>query len=110
EPSSIRRSLVRTKAPPLPGLTCWNSRILKIFPSISTSDPFLNWFVETCMSGAYRGRPADASAVGEHPAGEVDVGVVVEADQRDPAAADGELGDARVDGDPVEPGEEVGVL
>ena len=26
-PSSSLRSLVRTNAPPLPGFTCWNSRI-----------------------------------------------------------------------------------
>ena len=31
-PSEARRSFVRTNAPPLPGLTCWNSRILKIVP------------------------------------------------------------------------------
>jgi hypothetical protein len=31
-PSVARRSLVRTNAPPLPGLTCWNSTTLKIVP------------------------------------------------------------------------------
>ena len=46
DPSSILRSLVRTNAPPLPGLTCWNSTILKILPSISIWEPFLNWLVE----------------------------------------------------------------
>ena len=45
-PSAVRRSLVRTNAPPLPGLTCWNSRILKTVPSTSMWLPFLNWFVE----------------------------------------------------------------
>src|SRR5439155_1153927 len=45
-PSCARRSFVRTKAPPLPGLTCWNSRILKTVPSTSMWLPFLNWFVE----------------------------------------------------------------
>ena len=39
------RSLVRTNAPPLPGLTCWNSRILKTVPSTSMWLPFLNWLV-----------------------------------------------------------------
>ena len=34
-PSAARRNFVRTKAPPLPGLTCWNSRILKTVPSTS---------------------------------------------------------------------------
>src|SRR5918998_280384 len=45
-PSLVRRSFVRTNAPPLPGLTCWNSRILKTVPSTSMWLPFLNWFVE----------------------------------------------------------------
>src|SRR2546423_14421744 len=44
-PSAERRSLVRTKAPPLPGLTCWNSRTLKTVPSTSMWLPFLSWFV-----------------------------------------------------------------
>src|SRR4051794_902201 len=44
-PSWVRRSLVRTKAPPLPGLTCWNSTILKTVPSTSMWVPFLNWLV-----------------------------------------------------------------
>src|SRR3954454_19983263 len=56
EPSSIRRSLVRTKAPPLPGFTCWKSMILKIVPSISMWDPFLNWLVEI-TAGNPRDRP-----------------------------------------------------
>ena len=45
-PSLVRRSLVRTNAPPLPGLTCWNSTTLKIVPSTSMWLPFLNWLVE----------------------------------------------------------------
>src|SRR6187200_1513732 len=45
-PSDARRSFVRTNAPPLPGLTCWNSRILKTVPSTSMWLPFLNWLVE----------------------------------------------------------------
>src|SRR5215203_5633077 len=44
-PSAARRSFVRTNAPPLPGLTCWNSRILKTVPSMSMWLPFLNWLV-----------------------------------------------------------------
>src|SRR5713101_6614193 len=44
-PSEDRRSLVRTNAPPLPGLTCWNSTILKTVPSTSMWFPFLNWLV-----------------------------------------------------------------
>src|SRR5207248_10991797 len=44
-PSLARRSLVRTNAPPLPGLTCWNSRILKMVPSTSMCVPLRNWLV-----------------------------------------------------------------
>src|SRR5919198_3928129 len=51
-PSLARRSFVRTNAPPLPGLTCWNSRILKIVPSTSMWLPFLNWLVEITASKA----------------------------------------------------------
>src|SRR5918992_5524428 len=49
-PSLILRSLVRTKAPPLPGFTCWNSRIRKIVPSISMWLPLRNWLVEITTS------------------------------------------------------------
>src|SRR6218665_3986549 len=34
-------SFVRTKAPPLPGLTCWNSMTLHSCPSIERTTPFL---------------------------------------------------------------------
>ncbi len=44
-PSLVRRSFVRTNAPPLPGLTCWNSITLKMTPSTSMWLPFLSWFV-----------------------------------------------------------------
>src|ERR687894_171663 len=57
-PSAARRSFVRTNAPPLPGLTCWNSRILKTVPSTSMWLPFLNWFVEIMRRlGVYGGAP-----------------------------------------------------
>src|SRR3954454_10467563 len=55
-PSEARLSFERTNAPPLPGLTCWNSRILKTVPSISMWLPFLNWLVEiTMVSQKWRG-------------------------------------------------------
>src|SRR5712691_4552306 len=41
------RSLVRTKAPPLPGFTCWNSTTWNRVPSRSSVMPFLRSFVET---------------------------------------------------------------
>ncbi len=79
-PSEERRSFVRTKAPPLPGLTCWNSTILKIVPSTSMWLPFLNWLVLIranqsfqsqksrcgCRSGACRGPVAWNRTSAEH--------------------------------------------
>ena len=44
-PRSTALSFVRTNAPPLPGLTCWNSTMRQTTPSTSTCMPFLNWFV-----------------------------------------------------------------
>src|SRR5918999_462580 len=59
-PSSTRLSLVRTKAPPLPGFTCWNSTMRKTVPSTSTCIPFLNWLVLTMRAGRL-------AAAGPHP-------------------------------------------
>src|SRR3954463_4515512 len=58
-PSVVRFSLVRTNAPPLPGLTCWNSTILKTVPSTSMWVPFLNWLVliTAARLAASRGAP-----------------------------------------------------
>src|SRR4051794_39840268 len=54
-PSVVRLSFVRTNAGPLPGLTCWNSTILKIVPSTSMWVPFLNWLVEIDLINPYCG-------------------------------------------------------
>ena len=40
-PEVMLRILVRTKAPPLPGLTCWNSMICWSLPSTLRTRPFL---------------------------------------------------------------------
>src|SRR5919202_1175644 len=61
-PSDARRSFVRTNAPPLPGLTCWNSTTLKTVPSTSMWMPFLNWFVLITR------REASAEVVASEPA------------------------------------------
>src|SRR5271154_268417 len=42
-------SLVRTNAPPLPGLTCWNSTTLKRPSGRSRLMPFFRSLVETAM-------------------------------------------------------------
>src|SRR5215469_620251 len=44
-PDSTFFSLVRTNAPPLPGLTCWNSTTLQSAPSMLRVMPFLRSFV-----------------------------------------------------------------
>src|SRR4051794_8998532 len=57
-------SLVRTKAPPLPGLTCWNSTTFHRTPSRSRVMPFFRSFVVAiCASSSFassldRQRPA----------------------------------------------------
>src|ERR1700758_2582022 len=73
-PSEARRSFVRTNAPPLPGLTCWNSTILKIVPSTSMWFPFLNWFVEITGGRLAAVLDRDRVADGDRAVGE-DVGV-----------------------------------
>src|SRR5215475_14839984 len=44
-PDSTFFSLVRTKAPPLPGLTCWNSTTVQSAPSMLSVMPFFRSFV-----------------------------------------------------------------
>src|SRR5438105_10072061 len=51
-PDSSAFSFVRTKAPPLPGFTCWNSTIRHTEPSTSMCIPFLNWLVLTVSATA----------------------------------------------------------
>src|SRR5919198_6052714 len=46
-PESRLRSFERTNAPPLPGFTCWNSRMRHTEPSSWMCIPFLNWLVLT---------------------------------------------------------------
>src|SRR3954452_21545010 len=48
-PESTFLSLVRTKAPPLPGLTCWNSTTDHNCPSRLSTRPFLRSFVVATM-------------------------------------------------------------
>src|SRR5215831_14586209 len=49
-PCRMCLSLVRTKAPPLPGFTCWKSTMLYGCPSNWIFRPFLNSAVETCIA------------------------------------------------------------
>src|SRR5690348_6991267 len=53
-PLSSAFSFVRTKAPPFPGFTCWNSTMRQTPPSSSMCIPFLNWFVLTVSATASR--------------------------------------------------------
>src|SRR5262245_59265041 len=52
------RSFVRTKAPPLPGFTCWNSITWNRVPSRSRVIPFFRSFVETLI-----GRPSQLDQI-----------------------------------------------
>src|SRR5690349_20865042 len=44
-PVSTFFSVVRTKAPPLPGLTCWNAVTVHSWPSMLSTRPFFRPFV-----------------------------------------------------------------
>src|SRR6266849_4403100 len=52
-PCRMCLSLVRTKAPPLPGLTCWKSTMVYGCPSCWILSPFLNSAVDTCMRSTF---------------------------------------------------------
>src|SRR3954451_8216661 len=83
-PESTFLSLVRTKAPPLPGLTCWNSTTDHSCPSRLSTRPFLRSFVVAticfvlavvwcrrrrarCGPGRGRGRPTMLPAASSRP-------------------------------------------
>src|SRR5918998_5632390 len=51
-PLSMFLSRVLTKAPPLPGLTCWKYRIVKRLPSTLIAVPFLNWLVDIMLGSS----------------------------------------------------------
>ena len=58
-------SLVRTKAPPLPGLTCWNSTTVHSCPSMLSTRPFFRSFVvATDLPSLRRSPPGHACAPG----------------------------------------------
>src|SRR3954447_18322559 len=86
-PSLARRSFVRPNAPPLPGLTCWNSMILKTVPSTSMWFPFLNWLVLIMSSAQSRAVPGGHSRVADRPR-QVPAGILEE----DELADAGDLG------------------
>src|SRR4029453_5472877 len=49
-PCFLCLSLVRTDAPPFPGLTCWKSTMLYGWPSNWIFSPFLKSAVDTCIA------------------------------------------------------------
>src|SRR5665647_3382041 len=68
-PVSTFLSLVRTKAPPLPGLTCWNSTTVQSWPSkFSTSPFFRSLVVATVGLPARWGRSGGAERLAGMPA------------------------------------------
>src|SRR5207248_5272208 len=107
-PPSSAFSFVRTNAPPLPGLTCWNSTMRQTAPSSSMCMPFLNWFVLTVSAIANRLVDADqifAESRVVLDAARHDHDVVLDAD----AGAAFEV-DPRLDRDDVARGQRVGRL
>src|SRR3954470_16065988 len=50
-PLSTFFRVVRTNAPPLPGLTCWNSTTVQSWPSRLSTSPFFRSFVEAIAFG-----------------------------------------------------------
>src|ERR687888_2522972 len=105
-PLSSAFSFVRTNAPPLPGLTCWNSRMRQTEPSSSMCIPFLNWFVLTVSAKARPSLVDGHQVLGE--AGE-DLRTVLRDDHEvlDPDAALAREVDPRLHGDDVSGGERV---
>ncbi len=57
-PDSTCLSLVRTKAGPLPGLTCWNSTTVQSCPSRLSTMPFFRSLVDATWSLSLTGRSA----------------------------------------------------
>src|SRR5215212_3412422 len=68
-PLSMLRRRVLTKAPPLPGFTCWKYRIVNRFPSTRMAEPFLNWLVDIMLESSPSRRPIFATILrGVNPA------------------------------------------
>src|SRR3954471_17404129 len=67
-PESTFFKVVRTNAPPLPGLTCWNSTTDQSSPSRLSTRPFFRSFVEA-MRGERRFRRGRAQTLQSLPAG-----------------------------------------
>src|SRR5215203_4768093 len=70
-PDSTFFSLVRTTAPPLPGLWCWNQMTCQSWPSRLSTMPFFRSFVVAMRAGAssYVGDRAAAQPTGAPRAG-----------------------------------------
>src|SRR6266487_96797 len=56
-PDSTFFSFVRTNAPPLPGLTCWNSTTFQSWPSMRKVMPFFRSFVVATSVSSPAGDP-----------------------------------------------------
>src|ERR671919_251792 len=62
-PESTFFNVVRTNAPPLPGLTCWNSTTAQSSPSRLRTRPFLRSLVEaiSCLDLQLADRPTEST-------------------------------------------------
>src|SRR5438552_18203794 len=95
EPESSDFSFVRTNAPPLPGLTCWNSTIRQVWPSSSMCMPLRNSFVET--GAIARGRLAHERELLGEGREQLDAVLADDGEILDPDAAHAGQIDARLD-------------
>src|SRR5580700_10675160 len=59
-------SFVRTKAPPLPGFTCWNSTTLNRPSGRSRLMPFFRSLVETAMNIVRKSGQGASAVLGHH--------------------------------------------
>src|SRR5438477_6914399 len=107
DPADSDFSFVRTNAPPLPGLTCWNSTMRQVWPSTSMCMPLRNWLVETtsAIGGPvyWPGRCPPRLGNGHELLGEgsqhLEPAFAHDGEVLDPDAADALAVDARLNGD-----------
>src|SRR3954464_15820293 len=96
-PDSRFLSLVRTKAPPLPGLTCWNSTTAQSCPSRLSTRPFLRSLVVATTAEPSRWPWGSTPGQGPHRSGRRGHHHLVDGRREEQPV----LEDA---GDPLEPG------
>src|SRR6478736_8578520 len=82
------RSFERTKAPPLPGFTCWNSTTWNKVPSRSRVIPFFRSFVDTLTRGPSQLDPVARGDPDDHASILANLHHVLDPDPADPGEVD----------------------